>query len=385
MSDGIVFNEQQNEAIELAVAWFRRWRSGDKSQQVFFLAGMAGTGKTSVARAIADKCAEFHQVEFIAPTGKAASRLRQKGCHHARTLHQFVFRLRGEDEDGNPIYAAKQALDRKPLLVVLDECSMVGEYDASKLLQHRIPVLALGDLGQLPPVRASAAFSQENVDYELTQIMRQAESSNIIRAAAFIRQGKTRLPTREYDDVRVREGRPPLNELLDHSGEDGVVLCSFNNTRQRINSDVRRALGFTDDLPQAGEKVVCLANQHDHGVMNGEQGIVIEYFQEVCASTDDFEDEEDDGTRIRIRSLSDGAERTARFDKRAFSEDEEVRKEFSKKAGAFDIGYALTIHKSQGSEWDKVLVVEETMRGGDHKKLLYTAVTRASQRLTIYR
>lgn len=384
MTAPIVFNEQQLEAIELAVQWYERWQRGDRKQQVFFLAGFAGTGKTTVARAIADRCAEFHQVAFIAPTGKAASRLRQKGCHHAITMHQFVYRLRGEDEDGNPIFSAKMSLDVRPKLVVCDEASMLGEYDARTLLGHGLPVLALGDIGQLPPVKASAAFNEENLDYLLTKIERQAGESNIIRASMFVRDGK-KLPPREYEDVRVRRGSPPMEELLEHVGNDDAILCSYNSTRQRVNADIREKLGYFDRLPMPGEKVVCLANQHGFGIMNGEQGIVVEYTTVSCTSTDDLEDEDDDGTRLKLLCLTDGRERVVRFQKKSFSDDPEERKEFGRKTGAFDFGYAMTVHKSQGSEWDKVLVIEEVMRGIDYAKLMYTAVTRAQRQLTIYR
>ncbi|USN16392.1 ATP-dependent DNA helicase [Luteibacter phage vB_LflM-Pluto] len=391
MTTEVPFNEQQLAAIEAAVAWYQNWYSptlGVPRKQVFFLAGFAGTGKTTVAMTIAKRCAgELFRVEFIAPTGKAASRLRQKGCATARTMHQFNYNLRGEDDEGNPIFRAKETLDAKPKLIVLDEASMVGEYEYHDLIAHNIPILALGDIGQLPPVKAAAAFTATHVDVLLDKIERQGKDSNIIRASMFVREGK-KLPWREYDDVRVREGKPSTDDLLAHAVEDAQILCSYNNTRSYINNKIRAKLGFKSTLPEVGEKVVCRFNQHGYGIMNGEQGIVLDYTQ-VDTRREDveniYDDEEDDGSRMVLRSLTDGRTLTVRFQRKSFSDDFEERKEFSKKPGAFDFGYALTVHSSQGSEWPRVLVIEESMRGIDYAKLMYTAVTRAQEVLTIYR
>lgn len=380
MNTQIEFNEGQLGGIEAIVNWYKGWADRKHRKQVFFLTGQAGTGKTSLAFRAAELCAPPHRVVFIAPTGKAASRLRQKGCAGAKTLHQFVYNPRGEDEEGDPIFQEKGYLKEAPLLVVLDEASMVGEYDMAALMRHGIPILALGDLGQLPPVKAPYSLTAEHVDYELTEIMRQAADSNIIRAAGFVRDGK-RLPLREYDDVRVRRGVAPLDQLTAHSGEDGQILCSYNKTRVAVNNMVREALGFTGDLPQVGEKIMCWFNQHDHGFMNGEQGIVLSY-EDIPEHKQD-EDEPEEMLYVRIKSLTDGRERKVKFNPLSFSMDDETAKDALKAIGGFQFGYCATIHKSQGSEWDNVLVIEEMM--GDYAKLMYTAYTRAAKRLTIYR
>lgn len=385
----IVFNDQQQNAITQATTWHQDWRQHKHQKQVFFLAGYAGTGKTTVAFTIAEQCCgSIQRVEFIAPTGKAASRLRQKGCHHARTMHQFTYNLRGEDpETGEPIFGPKLTIDSRPELIICDEASMVSEYDYNNLIKHGVPILALGDIGQLPPVKAVAIFTPEHVDVLLDKIERQGGESNIIKASMFVRQGH-RLPCREYEDVKVRKGTVPLEQLLDHAGEDAQVLCSFNKTRESVNASVRRALGYTDQLPMIGEKIVCKFNQHGFGIMNGEQGIVLRY-ENVDVRKEDREsirdDEDDNGDRVWIRSLTDGKDYRVRFRKEAFDPDPEIRREAQKKPGGFDFGYAMTVHSAQGSEWPRVLVIEEDMRGVPYNQLMYTAVTRAQSHLTIYR
>lgn len=372
------FNEGQLEGIRKITAWFNK---GRPHKQVFFVTGQAGTGKTSFAQGAVEALGlSPYQVVYIAPTGKAASRLRQKGCKGAKTMHQFIYNVRGEDEDGDPIFQDKAYLGEKPRLVVLDEGSMVGQYDMQSLLRHGIPVLALGDLGQLLPVNAPQSLTPDQVDHELTEIMRQDADSNIIRAASFLRSGK-RLPLREYEDVRVREGKPPMMQLLAHATEEAQILCSYNKTRSIVNEDIRKALGHSGPIPQKGEKIICWFNQHSHNFMNGEQGIVLDY-----DSVDDEERDDDEPPEmlmVRIRSLTDGKERRVKFNPLSFSDDADLQKEALKAPGGFQYGYCITIHKSQGSEWPNVLLIEEPM--GDYAKLMYTGATRAAQRLTIYR
>jgi exodeoxyribonuclease V len=377
----IEFNARQLEAIERIYAWFQAWQRGDRSKQVFFLTGYAGTGKTALARTAANKCVPNEaRIEYIAPTGKAASRLRQKGCAAARTLHQFTYSVRGEDEEGDPIFAEKLALDYMPSLIVMDEASMVGEYNMDAVLRHGIPVLALGDLGQLPPVKAPYSLTPDHVDFELTDIMRQNADSNIIRAAAFARQGKI-LPEREYDDVKVRRGTAPLDVLIAHSGEDSQILCSYNSTRIGVNRMVREALGFKNALPAVGEKIMCTFNQHGHGFMNGEQGIILGF--EDVPESEVGNNEASEVIYVRLKSLTDGKTRKVKYNPQSFSDDPEIAKEAQKSVGGFMYGYACTVHKAQGSEWPSVLVIDEPM--GDVPKLRYTAYTRAMEHLTIYR
>lgn len=379
----VIFTEEQLRAIDAIYQWYTDFRAGRTTKQVFFLTGYAGTGKTSLAQAASAKCVPNDaRVEFIAPTGKAASRLRQKGCSRARTLHSFAYNPRGENEDGEPIFIEKGEgmLDSLPLLVVMDEASMVGEWDMAAVTKHGIPILALGDLGQLPPVKAPYSLTPDHVDFELTQILRQGADSNIIKAAYFARIGKT-LPDREYEDVRVRTGVAPLDLLIEHATEDSQILCSYNTTRVSTNRRVREALGFNGVVPQVGEKIMCTYNQHRHGFMNGEQGIILG-FEELKEY--EYEGNEPENMMyVKLRSLSDGKERKVKFNPDSFSAEEDVAKEALKSVGGFQYGYACTVHKSQGSEWKDVLVIDEPM--GEVAKLRYTAYTRAAKRLTIYR
>jgi exodeoxyribonuclease-5 len=373
-------NDQQVAAVNKAVHWYKGWQDRKHRRQIFSLAGYAGTGKTTIARIIAELCCGMDWTMFIAPTGKAASRLRQKGCPGAKTLHQFVYNVRGENEDGEPIFVAKGALDERPRLVCLDESSMVGTYDRDKILGHNTPLLALGDPGQIPPVKAVAWFSLATADVVLDQIERNA--GNIVRASMFVRGGK-RLPPKIYDDVTVKDGTIGDEELATFLGEDAVVLCSYNTTRHRYNQRARKILGYSGPFPCVGEKVVCTFNQHGYGIMNGEQAIILSY--EAIPEDSIDKDEPDGMLLVNIKSLTDGKERMAKFNPASFSEYEDIRDDAAKQVGGFDFGSCLTIHKSQGSEWPRVLILEEILRGVPYHQLMYTGITRAIDYLAIRR
>ncbi|QDH49655.1 helicase [Pantoea phage Kyle] len=381
MSNNFEFNPEQKEAIRMAVDWYRRYQDGKTRKPYFALAGFAGTGKTSVAKEIATQCVGEYGALAIAPTGKAAARLKQKGFPGAKTLHQFIYNVRGEDEEGNPMFFRKDTLLEKPQMVVLDEGSMVGEWDAERLLSHRIPVLVLLDTGQIPPVKAAPYFIHP--DTELQQIMRQSKESNIIRASFFVRQGN-RLPVREYDDVVVSDAKPRSTFLKAHMGPDSQVICSFNTTRVFYNKLMRDVAGHCNPIPSPGEKIVCTFNQHGAGFMNGEQLIVKSYEDVPDMELDEYEMP---GMLYVIgTSLTTGKEIKCKLNPDCFIyEDELDQRAAQRNVGGFDYGYCITIHKSQGSEWDNVIVIEEMLRGVPYAKMMYTAVTRAAKRLWVFR
>lgn len=378
----IQFNNQQLDAINKAVAWYKAVQDRRTLKKHFLIGGFAGTGKTSIAKEIVKRCCGEYGAVYVAPTGKAAARLKQKGCYNAQTLHKFIYNVRGEDEDGEPIFVGKDSLDERPKLIVLDEGSMVGLWDMERLLSWGIPVLMLGDIGQVPPVKSEAFFIEERLDVLLTEIMRQSQDSNIIRASFFVRQGK-RLPVREYDDVVVSDKKPTLVFLKQHMGADSQIICSYNSTRFHYNKMLRKICGYEERLPIPGEKIVCTFNQHGPGFMNGEQGIVLRY-----EDVPDFEREDDEPPQVCyvvLQSLTEDREVKIKFNPLCFDDDESVRAEAHKKTGGVDFGYVITIHKSQGSEWDNVIVLEEILKGVPYSKMMYTAVTRAIRKLWVFR
>ena len=375
-------NNQQQEGLGLAVEWYNDRKKFISNKPFFFLSGVAGSGKTFLAKHIANQCCGMSNSVFMAPTGKAASRLKQKGCSRAQTMHHFIYNFMGESDDGDLIFHSKKQLEEQPKLIVLDEAMMVGMYDADKILSHNISLLALGDLHQLPPVKDSPFFNKNNVDYMLTQIERQKENSNIVRASVFVRDGYS-LPVREYGDVAVRDGKPNSKLLVEYSENDSQIICSRNATRQSYNTLIRTLRGHVGSMPCIGEKLVCVFNQHKYDFMNGEQCILL-----GLEPLPGYELDDNDLSglmKARVLSLTNNKEIKIKFNPDSFSVDPEARQEALKHVGGLDFGYVLTVHKSQGSEWPNVMILDEKIPSIPYRLMMYTAITRAINKLIIYR
>lgn len=406
---------QQVKAIDAVNRWLI-----EKDQPVFRLFGYAGVGKTTLAMHLASGAG---RIQFGAYTGKAASVMRSKGCRNASTIHSLIYmpssksraKLLGlQDElteliqelSCEPEYQTpdppsfdersevkklkakiqeEQERLKKPAfvlnpdadvryadLVVIDECSMVGERIGEDLLSFEVPILVLGDPAQLPPVRGGGYFTAQEPDIMLTEIHRQAEGNPIIDLATKVRKGE-HLELGEYGASQVIEGKPP-QELVTNADQ---VLVGRNLTRRRCNLRMRKLLGRgEDDLPVAGDKVVCLRNDHEEGLLNGTIWEVTD-----AMAVDDLE------MMMLTVENEDGQSTTVSAHTHYFKGIEEELAYYEiRNAQCFDFGYALTTHKAQGSQWPNVFVFDEShVFRGNKKKWLYTAITRASDRVTICR
>lgn len=395
---------------DAALRSVRRWHaSGD--EQVFRLFGYAGTGKTTLARQVAEDI--NGRTLFGAYTGKAAHVLRRMGCPAASTIHSLIYvpkdksrtRLRelelqladlrgelgeeGEDVDGNPevrrllaeLTQERSELSRPTFdlnleselssadLLVVDECSMVDARMGQDLLSFGVKVLVLGDPAQLPPTRGAGFFTDHEPDVLLTEIHRQARDNPIIDLATQLREQRLPSPGLYGESVVTRDRVQPDVPL-----KADQVLCGRNRTRRAINQRMRRLHDILEDLPVAGDKVVCLRNNHELGLLNGSLWTVLQAVEE-----------EDDRIHMQVRSEDGvGADcvdllaHTAPFLGRdaPFWELRDLNQ--------FDFGYALTVHKAQGSQWGDVVVFDESSCfRHDRWRWLYTGVTRAADRVTL--
>ena len=200
---------QQAKAITAVSDWFKN----PKGKQVFRLFGYAGTGKTTIARSIADGISG--RVIFGAFTGKAALVLRSKGCTNANTIHSMIYKL-DDDTKSQPEFVLNPDSDvRNARLIIIDECSMVDEVLGKDLLSFGTKVLVLGDPAQLPPVKGQGFFINAEPDVILTEIHRQAADNPIIRMSMEIREGG-RLQYGSYGDSKViRRADLVQSEVLD--------------------------------------------------------------------------------------------------------------------------------------------------------------------------
>lgn len=359
------FSPQQDAALKAVDDWLKK---GDSP--VFRLFGYAGAGKTTLARHLAENAGG--EVAFAAFTGKAAHVMRQKGCEGATTIHSLIYRPADESEEGELVFALRHdAPASKADLIVIDECSMVDEELGRDLLSFGKPVLVLGDPAQLPPVKGGGFFTEAEPDFMLTGIHRQAADNPIIRLSMDIREGRE--PESYGDALRFLSRQQISPEDILAADQ---VLVGVNRTRRRFNERIRELNGYTDPAPEAGEKLVCLRNNRRKGLLNG--GIWIVTLRKAPR-----------GGNVRmVVAPEDGGKPVNISTPRAFFTDGPESVPFAQRRGAdeFDYGYALTVHKAQGSQWDDVVLFDESFAFRDSRgRWLYTAVTRAAERLTIVR
>ncbi|MGL5363106.1 MAG: ATP-dependent DNA helicase [Bosea sp. (in: a-proteobacteria)] len=354
---------------DAALAAVKRWLNSSQPQ-VFRLFGYAGTGKTTLARHIAENV--DGEVCFAAFTGKAALVLRSKGCVGAQTIHSLIYRSRGVDEESPTFTLNRESNAAKADLIIIDECSMVDEDLGRDLLSFGTRVLVLGDPAQLPPVKGGGYFTEHTPDIMLTEVHRQAADNPIIRMSMTIREGG-RLSVGDYGESRVIRRDTITPEIV--LGCD-QVLVGMNKTRRLYNARIRDLMGRTSLMPVAGEKLVCLRNDKSKGLLNGGAWIV----QELKASkkgliTMRVTPEDDAGGKaVKVSVLPEF------FDGR----EDETPWDIRKHTDEFTYGYALTVHKAQGSQWNDIVLFDEAFAFREHRdRWLYTGLTRAAERVTV--
>ncbi|MCB2113927.1 MAG: AAA family ATPase [Parvularculaceae bacterium] len=368
----MLFSPEQDNALKAVDRWLKK---GDA--QVFRLFGYAGAGKTTLARHFAEN--SDGEVAFAAFTGKAAHVMRQKGCAGATTIHSLIYRPARDDEaeEGELMFTIRRDAPASTAdLIIIDECSMVDEELGRDLLSFGKPVLVLGDPAQLPPVKGGGFFTDTEPDFMLTEIHRQARDNPIIRLSMQIREGK---PQTGSDDF----GGDHLCRIIrkDEIASDDIlaadqILVGTNRTRKRFNDRIRELKNHTDPMPEAMEKLVCLRNNKSKGLLNGGIWSVVlrkaprgEKARMIVAP-------EDGGKNVSISvpkaMFTDGPESVPWAQRRNSDE--------------FDFGYALTVHKAQGSQWDEIVLFDESYAFREHaSRWLYTGVTRAANKLTLVR
>ncbi len=371
------FSPQQDRALVEVDRWLK---AGER--QVFRLFGYAGTGKTTLARHLAEGV--DGDVLFAAFTGKAAQVLRSRGAAKASTIHSLIYRPKGEEtiedeETGKKEVLPMFSLNRqsplsKASLIVIDECSMVDEELGRDLLSFGTQVLVLGDPGQLPPVSGGGFFTEHEPDILLEEIHRQALDNPIVELARQVRMGSS-INYGDYGDTTRVIGKSDVSAELVLDADQ--VLVGTNRTRRRYNERLRQLKGFEGPLPAAGDKLVCLRNDPQKGLLNGSLWQVTSAARAVKPTIN-----------VLIRAEDEGIERYSakvKLLKAAFEEPEkEVPWQIKRRHDDFDYGYALTVHKAQGSQWDSVVLFDESYAFREHRdRWLYTAITRAAERLTI--
>lgn len=288
----------------------------------------------------------------------------------------------------------RDELDRNYDLIVIDEASMIDARVVSDIQSHDVRILAVGDHGQLPPVMSDGSLIERPM-LRLEKIHRQAEGSPIIQLSRVLREeGRLDRSLADENHLRFRRTQdmtdPSLAAMLSLNKLDAAVLCWRNATRVHVNRTVRGHLGFTGKPPQAGEPLIALKNYPP--IYNGMRGLV------TAEATSPFKSEwwlmragvefPDEGLPATEQELCRDQFHRAR----PFESVEELEKAGIKvysMSGAgrlFDFGYAMTVHKSQGSQFKHAVVIADwrpDYSNDNTRRLAYTAITRASEKLTV--
>jgi exodeoxyribonuclease-5 len=377
---GPKLTDEQEQAVDLIADWYgqrpRRFQSTN-AQPPMTVGGLAGTGKTTIANQLPEYLGVPRgRVAYCAFTGKAASRLQ-----NGQTIHRLIYQPTELHCDECPRLMDKEAFchgnckncttifDRRPRiegydLIIVDEASMVNASIYKDLISYRVPVLWIGDHGQLPPVKGSFNLMADPV-IRLEKIHRQLADSPILALAMHARRTG-------WVPFGVKGPGVSKRHL---NGNDWPLdreffLCGKNNTRVALNREIRAHRGYPAEHPVPGDRLVCLRNDYDTGVYNGQLAVVQEWR------------EENDPEFWVLRVLVDG-EKTP-VEVVAYAPQfgaEKTRIDTPRWCALWDYGYALTVHKAQGSEADDLVLVEQPI--SDKKRWLYTGITRAKRTLEI--
>lgn len=367
---GMALNDQQRTAVLTAIR-----------SPVTILTGGPGTGKTLTQRALLalyKKLYPKNTAQCCAPTGRAARRMEESTGVEAATIHRALKLMAGEDG----VYSEPEPLDAD--LVLVDEASMLDIYLAENLFRSLKPgcqVVLVGDADQLPSVGPGAVLREllscgQIPVVRLTKIYRQNAGSPIAINAALIRAGNLHLEYGqdfefiESADLECSAGL--IEELylreVGRFGVDNVALLSpfRKKTETGVNALNPRLREWVNpkspDKPEVshgkrlfrlGDKVMQTRNVED--VSNGDIGTITAITQE-------------DSDLLVTVDFGDGR----------------VKKYDSSQLELLDLAYATTVHKSQGAEYDSVIVsIQNAHAVMLNRPLLYTAITRAKKRVIL--
>ena len=395
----------QTAADKSIADWYLR-----SSRQIYVLAGLAGTGKTTLLRHTVCNTLKLEpdkSVAFVTPTGKAATVLIRQGIP-ATTLHRLIYQAIAEENEtiinGKPIkveklvFRRRESIDKAIKLIVLDEFSMVSDEVLSDIMRFGVKMLVCGDNAQLPPVEGMNSFLTAP-DFSLRTIVRQQEGNPIIQLAHSAMKGKY-IPYGNYGNrafvMSARRIKPEYRKKYLLKAEQ--VICGLNKTRSKINDEIRGYRGFYC-LPQKGEKLICTLNNWEqfidgefrYNMVNG----IIGYVKDVRYAGEnigfmrfraDFLDEDcPEEVPFDTGFFENGAYRYRRGDYfEQFDEEGNATGAFT--LNRFEFGYCISCHKAQGSEFDSAVVFDESYAfKEDSARWLYTAITRAKDKIIILR
>lgn len=399
----ITLSEDQLLAFNTVIG---RLTNEDYAGEVTTLTGPAGSGKTALMRTVIDYLQEQgFRVRLCTPTGKAAVRLSEVTGRSAKTMHKALYgavwkkkytpeelqklREMGQKPQERLMFGDPHPPCEPGEIMIVDEASMVARKlyeDFQFWMPSESQTLYVGDKEQLPPVNDTWGPELDDATAQLTQVHRQAMGNPIIAYATAVREGwAARWEEENFnpDDPRFQAygGLSVAIDWLVHqrqNGHDATLITYTHNIRKRMNEQVRRRLGLDHQVITPGDKLVIRDNNYALGLMNGEVVTVVD-----CDVTENWVDVllEDDVEVVVKREFIEGNRGKFGDYKRGVGKNR-------KNLVHVHYGQCLTVHSSQGSQWDRVGFVEGSafdrlrrQRPEEARRLRYTAVTRAAEQL----
>ena len=380
----------QKQALESIITWLK---TPNRTPNYFTLGGYAGTGKTTLTallRQILNKKNPKLKIALVSYTGKAVRVLKTTLIQHLAsfsqdfigTIHSLIYAPLINEKNNIIGWNKKKKLDVK--LIIVDEASMVNFDIWQDLLSFNIPIIAIGDHGQLPPIEGKFSL-MEKPNIKLEIIHRQAADNPIIKLSIQARKtGKIPIgkfgPHIEKLDQQEIDTQEKVQQLLKEQSNQTMILTGYNHTRVKINDFIRQHKFFEPTPePMVGDRVICLRNNHTKHIYNGMLG-TITHLDSVDENFFYAEINLDENQKYQgnLYKHQFGAIQPKNYTK--------GERQLIKDADLFDFGYALTVHKAQGSQAPRVILFEERFKQMDDeqwRRWLYTGVTRAEKELYI--
>ena len=381
---GIIYNDKQKEAITKAL-----------ENNIVIITGGPGTGKTTIIKAIAQIYAEINQFSFddllehialLAPTGRASKRMSEATNLPASTIHRFL----KWDKEANS-FAVNKYNPNKHDMIIIDEVSMIDINLLSSLLQgltKNIKIVLVGDYNQLPSVGPGQVLKDliesEIIDtIHLEYLYRQGEDSYINTLAKEIKDNelsetfldqKSDYAFLQCSNSSIKHNLQVISKQLIsknynwkrlqimapmYHGENGID--NLNKELQAIfnpSSPDKKEIKYGDVIFRENDKVLQLVNMPDLNVYNGDIGV--------------------------IKKITYAASSTSKKDEITINYDGNLVTYTPKDFNKFKHGLIISIHKSQGSEFEMVVLpICSSYKRMLYRKLLYTAITRAKKKLIV--
>jgi len=391
----MILTRRQEQGLEICI---EKYLTGERC---CVISGYAGTGKSTLVKVIVQNLPGVdpdRDVTYACFTGKAAQVLLKKGNKNVTTLHKLLYESIPKP-DGTFFRKPKIDIDYK--IVVVDEVSMAPKTLMDLLFKHDVFVIALGDPFQLPPVSKDDDNGLLNKpDIFLDEIMRQSLDSEIIQLSMKIRHGEP-ISYSKGSDVIVLPKKELNTGMLQWADQ---ILVGTNAARISINNQMRELLG-RGKSPEESDKVICLRNYwdnfavNDDPLVNGTIGYISNVY-ETFNKTPSWAGNQ----IIKVLHADFISDSGADFGPLQMDEKQiltgerclDYRTIYRLMANwrtqhlvpmEFTYAYAITTHKSQGSSWPNVLVMEEKFpfEKEEHARWLYTACTRAENKLVLVR